>query len=119
MSFFDFLFPEQAQAMHLRRLADQQSGSRSNLFASGEGADGNSYRMFELEERLLRLEKDLGFVSLVLGGVLTSIEQKGVATRSDVWDAIRKVDGMDNFQDGKLDIDVLRQWGNQPPEATP
>lgn len=118
MSFFDFLFPEQAQAMHLRRLADQQSRTRSNSFVNSEGADENVYRIYELEERVLHLEKDLGFVALVLGGILTTIEEKGVATRSDIWDSMRKVDGLDDFQDGQLDIDVLRQWRQSDSQKT-
>ncbi len=95
--------------MHLRRLADQQSRSHAHSSVNDAEADEHSYRIYELEERVLHLEKDLGFVALVLGGILTTIEQKGVATRSDIWDSIRQVDGLDDFQDGQLDIDVLRR----------
>lgn len=118
MSFFDFLFPEQAQAMHLRRLADQQSRSHAHSSVNDAEADEHSYRIYELEERVLHLEKDLGFVALVLGGILTTIEQKGVATRSDIWDSIRQVDGLDDFQDGQLDIDVLRRWNRHSSQKT-
>ena len=53
MSLFDFFFPEQAQASHLRRLANQSSGQR-------QASQRNNAAVTQLEKRVSDLEDDLG-----------------------------------------------------------
>ena len=112
MSLFDFFFPEQAQASHLRRLADQQHRSQRFNDLSDRQNQEQQFRIAELEDRVLDLERDLGFVSLLLGSLLHTAHEKGVVTRADVCSALEKLDAHDGFKDGQLDIDSLRAWGD-------
>ena len=98
MSLFDFFFPQQAQAQHLRTLTYQkQAGDRRLSRVSGQ-----------LEGRMEQLEGDLGYLALVLGSVLESLDEKGVLTRDDVRSVIARLDSLDGVSDGTLDINILR-----------
>jgi hypothetical protein len=98
MSLYDFFFPEQAQATHLRRIAEQQ----------GFAVARNRRASVNLEARVRALENDLGYVTSVLGSVLDNLDAKGVVTRQDLKEAMAVLDAIDGVQDGKLDINVLR-----------
>jgi len=111
MSLFDFFFPEQAQAGHLRRLADQQHRSQRHAARSSRIDQQQSLRIVDLEDRVLELERDLGFVTLLLGSLLHSANNKGVVTRDEVCSVLQELDAHDGFEDGQLDIDILRAWG--------
>ena len=100
MSFFDFFFPEQAQAAHLRNLVNaQRSKGRRESRAAGAA-----------NRRLDELEENLGFVSLVLAALLQTVDEKGVLTREEVRAALEELDEMDGVRDGRLDIAFLRGW---------
>jgi hypothetical protein len=62
-----------------------------------------------LEERVASLEKDLGYVTLVLGAVLDRLNEKGVVTRDEVHAAVQSLDDVDGVRDGSLDVNVLRE----------
>jgi len=98
MSLYDFFFPEQAQAQHLRTLTQQGDASRWNL----------ERRTGQLDDRIDSLESDLGYVTLVLGSLLESLDEKGVLTRDDVKSVVTKLDAIDGVSDGRLDINFLR-----------
>lgn len=112
MSLFDFFFPEQAQASHLRRLAEQQHRSQRFSGRAERQTQEQQFRIAELEDRVIELERDLGFVALLLGSLLHTANDKGVIARDDVCSALEKLDAHDGFKDGKLDIDSLRAWGD-------
>jgi predicted flap endonuclease-1-like 5' DNA nuclease len=101
VSLYDFFFPEQAQATHLRRLSEQTR-------RVGRGQAAQDRALDKLEDRIGALEDDLGFVSLVLGSVIAKLDEKGVLTRQDLAAAMREVDGVDGVADGKFDIRALR-----------
>ena len=101
MSLFDFFFPEQAQASHLRRLANQSSGRR-------KASQRNNAAVNQLEKRVSDLEDDLGFAALVLASVMAKLDEKGTLTRDDVRAAMKEVDEIDGVADGRLDINVLK-----------
>jgi hypothetical protein len=101
MSLFDFFFPEQAQASHLRRMADQ--GYRSRRESARARRESS-----RLESRVDELEDDLGYVTLVLGGLLQALDEKGTLARKDVRAAISELDSLDGVPDGKLDINILK-----------
>ena len=101
MSLFDFFFPEQAQASHLRRLANQSSGRR-------KASQRNNAAVNQLEKRVSDLEEDLGFAALVLASVMAKLNEKGTVTRDDVRAAMKEVDEIDGVADGRLDINVLK-----------
>ncbi|MFO0940372.1 MAG: hypothetical protein U0930_06345 [Pirellulales bacterium] len=113
MSLYDFFFPEEAQASHLRRIADGQHRAQR----IGELASRRSYeselRITDVEERVLKLERDLGFVALMLGSIVSELNTKGVVTRKELSDIIEKLDARDGFPDESLDIDRLRAWGSK------
>ena len=98
MSLYDFFFPEQARAQHLRTLTQQGDASRWNL----------ERRTGQLDDRIDSLESDLGYVTLVLGSLLESLDEKGVLTRDDVKSVVTKLDAIDGVSDGRLDINFLR-----------
>jgi hypothetical protein len=62
-----------------------------------------------LEERVASLEKDLGYVTLVLGAVLDRLNEKGVVTRDEVHATVQSLDDVDGVRDGSLDVNVLRE----------
>lgn len=101
MSLFDFFFPEQAQASHLRKLANQSSGRR-------KASQRNNAAVNQLEKRVSDLEEDLGFAALVLASVMAKLNEKGTVTRDDVRAAMKEVDEIDGVADGRLDINVLK-----------
>ena len=105
MSLYDFFFPEQAQATHLRKLAEKQN-ARSNLAA--KRADYASREVGDLQIRLRDAEKDLASVSLLLAALLELMQGKGSITRDELKKKIAELDWLDGFQDGELDIDILR-----------
>ena len=101
MSFFDFFFPEQAQASHLRKLTEQSQGRR-------RGAQRDNIAVSQLEKRISDLEHDLGFAALVLASVMAKLDEKGALSRDDVKAAMKDIDGLDGVADGRLDINVLK-----------
>lgn len=109
MSLFDGFFPQEAQAFHLRRIADQ--------LERGRDAEVQNVSDASLENRVQELERDLGFVSLVLGSILATLETKGSVTRADVCSAMQELDAADPTRDEHLDIKVLRSWGRNDSAA--
>lgn len=102
MSLFDFFFPEQAQASHLRSLASSaRTRNRRNIRKTGD-----------LDRRIDDLEKDLGYVSLVLGALVQQLDAKGTLSRDDLRTVLAELDELDGVKDGRLDIDILRGMGN-------
>lgn len=98
MSLFDFFFPEQAQASHLRKLTEQNRASRTRSHRTST----------ELKSRVDALEDDLGYVTLILGSILDALDKNGVVTRADLKVTLDGLDAIDGVKDGKLDINVLR-----------
>ena len=105
MSLFDFFFPEQAQAAHLRSIASRQriADRRSSRTKRSQA---------ELESRIESLEGDLGYVTLLLGSLLGQLDEKGVLTRDELKSTIAELDELDGVADGKLDVNVLRGLGS-------
>ncbi|MFK7740547.1 MAG: hypothetical protein AB8H80_09490 [Planctomycetota bacterium] len=101
MSLFDWFFPEQAQASHLRKLTEQQRGSRRST--QRQNATVNA-----LEKRIESLEQDLGFASLVLASVMAKLDEKGTVSRADIKAAMAEIDEIDGVADGRLDVNVLK-----------
>lgn len=99
MSLFDFFFPEQAQASHLRRIANS---SRSRSRRSRVARDPKSDRRFE------ELEEDVGYLALLLGAIVERLDSKGVVHRSELKGILAELDGIDGIADGRLDVGVLR-----------
>ncbi len=101
MSLYDFFFPEQAQASHLRSMAESQSRNRRTA----------ARRQDDLGGRLESLEGEVGYLALVLGALLQKADEKGVLTRDEVREAVSELDEIDGVKDGRLDVDILRGLG--------
>ena len=95
MDLFDFFFPEQAQAKHLRTIAAQRT------LVSGP-SQGN--RSSEVED----LRKDVQFLTLVVAVLLKRLGETETASLADIQDLVSEVDALDGVQDGGLDPGVLR-----------
>ena len=98
MSLFDWFFPQQAQASHLRSLAQAHRGSARRRSVGGG----------KTQDRLKSLEEDLGYVTLVLGSILHKLDEKGLVKREDLRASMSELDSIDGAKDGKLDINILK-----------
>ena len=94
MDMFDFMFPEQAEAEHLRKISGTLSG-----MASGQkmGAD-----------QLRKVVDNLGFLNLLLLSLVRGLVDKGLLTQEEILDRLKQLDTADGYQDGKLSPGVLR-----------
>ncbi len=97
MSLYDFFFPEQAQATHMRTLASQSVSADIRRRTSERKS----------ASRLDDLENDVGFVALLLAAMLDKLDEKGVVTRDDLRNAVAKLDEIDGVRDGRLDVNAL------------
>ncbi len=103
MSLYDFFFPEQASASHLRRMANQQDRQvRMNRI--------QEQSQYNIEERVTELESDLGMVTLVLASLLEAANNNGAVSREDIKKIIDELDVLDGFKDGRLPPGFLRKW---------
>lgn len=98
MDMFDFFFPEQAEAMHLRRIA-RNTAARSS--APSVGAQ-------QTNEEIAALRADVGFLSLVLAAILKRLDETQTMSLADVKDIVDEIDALDGVGDGGLDPGVLR-----------
>ncbi len=109
MSFFDFFFPEQAQASHLRSIAESQQlqshqdGQRQ--FREERDRRWDVSRSQSLERRVEELENDLGQAGLIIEALLQVLQEKGTLTRDEVAKRAIEVDLADGVRDGKLTSD--------------
>jgi hypothetical protein len=120
MSFFDFIFPEQAQASHLRRLANQ--GQEESAFQHRERLAAVQKHRLEssltksLEQRIERLERELGEAGLVVEALLELLEQGGVVSRSELAMRTAEIDSRDGIVDRRITppevkpFEVKRPW---------
>lgn len=106
MSFFDFFFPEQAQASHLRSIAENQRHSMRR--ESNRQFDTEMRRRREqsvtavLEDRVSALEKDLGEAGLVIEALLQMLEESGAIQRDQLAKRAIEVDAADGLKDGRI-----------------
>ena len=102
MSLVDFFFPQQAQAQHLRHLV-QQNQAQARRRRREHNQD-----LADLRSEIESLQDDLGYVSLVLGSLMQTLEAKGSIAREDIKSVLTELDEVDGLSDGRLDINVLR-----------
>ncbi|MCA9060561.1 MAG: hypothetical protein KDA85_18750 [Planctomycetaceae bacterium] len=102
MSLFNFFFPGHTRTEQQRAADAIDAEARAHR-------QRDAAHLGELEHRVQELEQDLGFVALLLGGILDVIDKKGVATREDVQESIERLDMLDGLKDGRLDINALKR----------
>ena len=97
MDMYDFFFPEQAQASHLRRIARAQvSAARA------------PNRTLQQAEEMAELRSDVQFLTLVIAAMLKRMNETQTMSMDDVQDLIDEIDGLDGVPDGGLAPGVLR-----------
>ncbi len=96
MDLFDFFFPEQAQASHLRKIARQRSYHSRTVSGNDQSSEIKS------------LQDDVRFLTLVIVALLRRFSETETASLADVQDLLDEIDGLDGVADGGLDPGVLR-----------
>ncbi len=94
---FDFFFPEQAQATHLRDIARSSKMSR-------RASNRVSGKLNELSD----LQEDVKFLTLVVAALVKRLTETETLNLADLQDLIEEIDQLDGMLDGHLEPGVLR-----------
>jgi hypothetical protein len=109
MSLFDFVFPEQAQASHLRDLAESGRDVASAMRAKEVEELGNRAKLGVLLRRVERLENDMALSSMINALLI----RKYIADTGKNLEQLRaemaEVDRSDGVVDGGFDTGELRR----------
>ena len=105
MDGFDFMFPEQAEASHLRAISNQLriakwSRDRQNRARRRDSAKATA----DIDE----LRDDVQFLSMVVLALVKRGTETGTLSVADLADLFDEIDGLDGTADGGLDVGVLR-----------
>ena len=99
MSLFDFFFPEQAQAAHLRRVADNSSRSQTQArLAQARTTRTN----LDLSKRVGELEGEVAELTIILEAVLECASEDGSLTRAALARKVAEIDARDGVIDGRI-----------------
>lgn len=101
MDLYDFFFPEQAEAGHLRSISRSMARSGS----SSRAAETSARRAVD---EVAELRTDVRFLSLVIATILKRLAENETMSLVDLADLINEIDGLDGVSDGGLDLGVLR-----------
>jgi hypothetical protein len=101
MDLFDFFFPEQAEAAHLRRISSNLSRSQHSTRAAANTAQ-------RAADDVAELRSDVAFLTLVLAAILKRLAENETMSLADVSDLLKEMDGLDGVPDGGLNPGVLR-----------
>jgi len=99
MSLFDFFFPEQAQAAHLRRLADTSTLTRTKQRVAHARTEKTK---LSSEKRVVELEDEVAQLTIILEAVLEVLSDDGSITRSDLAKKVAEIDARDGTIDGRI-----------------
>ncbi len=99
MSAFDFFFPEQAQASHLRSLVRQKQFEYSN--DQRENKDLREELKYSAKV-IQKISKELAETQLIVKSMMELIEEAGVCSSEQIWDKMREVDLRDGVEDGQI-----------------
>lgn len=99
MSLFDFLFPEQAQASHLRQLAESNkvANTQARLARSRQQKTHSSS-----EVRIKDLEDEVAQLTITIEALLEKLSDDGSLTRSELAQKIAEIDARDGIIDGQI-----------------
>lgn len=109
MSLFDFLFPQQAQAMHLREIADASRDVGQATRAREVDEDNNRLRIATLARRVERLENDLALSGMVNALLIRRYIQDTGKTLEQLRAEMAEVDRADGVEDGGFDGNEMRK----------
>ena len=101
MDLFDFFFPEQAEAAHLRQISSNLSRGQHSTRAAADTAR-------RAVDELADLRSDVAFLTLVITAMLRRLAENETMSLADVADLLGEIDGLDGLPDGGLSPGVLR-----------
>lgn len=106
MSLFDFVFPEQAQAVHLRTLAENSQREAMSRRAA-ETAERLQMRQVsrlnsKSDDRIGKLENELAQSALIIESLVALLHEKGVVSRDELKERVARIDAEDGVIDGKI-----------------
>lgn len=106
MSLFDFFFPDQAQAVHLRTIAEN---TQREVFRRRASEITEQMRMKQatrlktkLDDRLGELENQLAQSALVIEALITQLEDKKLISRDELKARVAEIDAADGVLDGRI-----------------
>ena len=99
MSLFDFFFPDQAQAAHLRRLADSTSLANTQARIN---RSSTVHTQSSSNKRIDELENEVGQLTIIVEALLESISDHGILTREDIARKVGEIDARDGVIDGRI-----------------
>jgi hypothetical protein len=99
MDLFDFFFPDQSQAAHLRRLADSTSMSAMQERISRARAERSQA---SANKRIEELESEVGQLTIIVEALLESISDRGILSREDIAKKLCDIDERDGVIDGRI-----------------
>lgn len=106
MSFFDFFFPQVAQASHLRSIAETQRlesmHASQQRFREERERRWDAARDRSLEQQVEELQRDLGQAGLVIEALIQLLEEKGGLKREEIALRAAAVDASDGTTDGRI-----------------
>ncbi len=99
MNLFDYLFPDVAQASHLRRIADEAETAniRSRIHQAG-----NHRQQRYNNRRIEELEVDVAQLTLVVEALIGKLVEGGNTTREELAARIAEIDLRDGVADGRF-----------------
>ena len=96
MSLFDFFFPNEAQATHLRRIADQGAIRQRLARVQSRVSTATTAKQIDV------IQKDLDSICLVLEALLEKLDESGVVSRKELAERAHEIDARDGVVDGKI-----------------
>jgi hypothetical protein len=117
MSLFDFFFSDKSRPSeqkpptetkstlhdHFKQYSKQYQSGVPSLKGGGEPQQAGE----DLEKKINDLENDLGFVTLILKGVLHKLDEKGVIKKDEI--KVLLYDAMEGRSEGRLNINFLKE----------
>jgi len=103
MSLFDFFFPEQAQAAHLRRLAD---GTATNRIQARAARARQARSKNTSEQRIKELEDEVAELTIVVEALVEILDDTNSPRRVDLARKVAEIDARDGVRDGSVTKDV-------------
>ena len=116
MSLFDFLFPQQASASHLRGIRHQlDANAKADSIRRRKDAQRTSE---EISAATDELSDEVGEVALLLVGAIRAMIRKGLVTRAEVFAEMFEADDTDGDRDAKLKPLVMNDALNVRPNES-
>ncbi len=112
MSLFDFFFPEEAQASHLRRLADTTARNNTRARIAQTRSD---HATRSSEKRIRELEEEVSQLTIILEALLEKLSEDGSLSRADLAKKVAEI----NTRDENADEDITKNQEPKNPSAKP